>query len=316
MGRGKVGWLDPSLDSKNVGDQIIAESVQRVLMSLGLSMDQVIRLPTQRRLTRAERCRAVECDGFIVGGTNLLSSHLLRYRQWRLHPLDAKLYRQSVTLLGVGWWQYQGAPDIISSKVWGRILRPDGHSIRDAWSAQQLKRMGIESYRTSCPTMWELPEYPERSQVTGKRVVITLTDYNRNRASDKKLISTARANYEHVVAWPQGARDARYIKTLDPTVHVLPSGLSHLDDQLRGGSDYLGTRLHAGIRALQFGARSTVIEVDNRAREIGRDTGLPTVGRDEVGGTEAVFGERRVRLNIPHEEIDSWKRAAVGWLKC
>lgn len=43
--------------------------------------------------------------------------------------------------------------------------------------------------------------------------------------------------------------------------------------------DFVGTRLHGGIRALQKKKRSLIIAVDNRAIELGADTGLPVIDR-------------------------------------
>jgi hypothetical protein len=46
---------------------------------------------------------------------------------------------------------------------------------------------------------------------------------------------------------------------------------------LRYDVDFVGARLHGGIRALQRGRRTLTIALDNRAREIAGDTGMPVV---------------------------------------
>ena len=46
--------------------------------------------------------------------------------------------------------------------------------------------------------------------------------------------------------------------------------------------DFVGTRLHGGIRALQKGHRTLIIGIDNRAIEINRDTGLPVLNSEEM----------------------------------
>jgi hypothetical protein len=54
-----------------------------------------------------------------------------------------------------------------------------------------------------------------------------------------------------------------------------PSELAHVvPAELEG--------LAAGRRALQRGRRSLIVAIDNRAREMSRDFGVPTVGRAEV----------------------------------
>lgn len=44
-----------------------------------------------------------------------------------------------------------------------------------------------------------------------------------------------------------------------------------------------GTRLHAGIHALNYKVRSIILAVDNRATEMGRDVNLPVIQRSEIG---------------------------------
>jgi hypothetical protein len=95
---------------------------------------------------------------------------------------------------------------------------------------------------------------------------------------------------------------------------LLSPGVQALDAELAEGADYIGTRLHAGIRALQVGARSTIVVIDNRAAEIGRETGIPTVSRSLLDSDEALFGTRTVEVTMPHEEIDLWVSETRAWL--
>jgi len=50
--------------------------------------------------------------------------------------------------------------------------------------------------------------------------------------------------------------------------------------------DYVGTRLHGGIRCLIAGKRSLILEVDNRAAEIAKETGLPSLPRTDLANIE------------------------------
>jgi hypothetical protein len=43
--------------------------------------------------------------------------------------------------------------------------------------------------------------------------------------------------------------------------------------------DYIGTRLHGGSQMPSFKKKVMIIAIDNRAKEIGRETRLPTVSR-------------------------------------
>jgi hypothetical protein len=95
--------LDPSIVSANTGDQIIRGSVDRALLGV-VQISQT--LPTQISLTPAHRMSASQASLAIIGGTNLLSSNMPWYQQWKLGPRSIRALRGKVVLLGVGWWQY------------------------------------------------------------------------------------------------------------------------------------------------------------------------------------------------------------------
>jgi polysaccharide pyruvyl transferase WcaK-like protein len=310
-----IGLLDPSVGTRNAGDLIIRESVISVLRELGVQNSGMVVLPTQTRLSREQRRTASSCQKFIVGGTNLLTSHILGYHQWKLRPADLGIFRQNVTLLGVGWWQYQRPPDLITRTALRRVLRPNGHAIRDAWSSRQLATARVESANTACPTMWSLPDHPEGSMEPGRAVVVTLTDYNRSIDEDTRLLELLAESYAEVKVWPQGSKDLSYLRRINARFEVLGPGLAVFDKTLEEGSDYVGTRLHAGIRALQKGARTTIVTVDNRAREMAKDTGLPTVERDLSGADETLFGRRMLTLRIPRDAVQAWMDETRVWLE-
>ncbi|HJR34009.1 MAG TPA: hypothetical protein VJ817_03625, partial [Gemmatimonadales bacterium] len=72
--------------------------------------------------------------------------------------------------------------------------------------------------------------------------------------------------------------------------------------------DYVGNRLHAGIRSLQKGRRAIILEIDNRATEMGRDVGLPTVERTNFERLEQMIVEPlAIRVRPPLGEIARWK---------
>ena len=74
--------------------------------------------------------------------------------------------------------------------------------------------------------------------------------------------------------------------------------------------DYVGTRLHAGIRALSKGHRTIVISIDNRAKNIGKDTGLPVIEREdiEVLLQEKINSEFVTDIRMPINNIKKWKK--------
>ena len=73
--------------------------------------------------------------------------------------------------------------------------------------------------------------------------------------------------------------------------------------------DYIGTRLHAGIRALNKKRRTLVISIDNRARAIADDTNLPILERAKLKDrlSEEIYQERVAEIHIPENGIKRWK---------
>lgn len=311
-----IGILDPSLESPNTGDRIIREGVDAALEEIGVPAEAVIRFPTQRSLNKRERSMAADCAKFVLGGTNLLSSNMPWYMQWRLRPADLRFLDHNVLLLGVGWWQYQGAPNWFTRRLLTRVLASDApHSVRDSMTRRQLTHLDLDAINTSCPTMWGLPDRPEMAGSVSDSVVITFTNYNRVPELDARFLRAVQDVYPRVKLWPQHVDDRSYVNRLSSGVEVISEDLRAFEQALDDGADYFGTRLHAGIKALQRGRRSTIIAVDNRAAEIRRDTGLPVVSRSlEEPDRQFAFGSRDVVLSLPRDEIVTWRQACRSWL--
>ena len=306
-----LGLLDPSIDSKNSGDHIIREGVDRAMARLGATPADIVALTTRRKLSREELSAAAGARHVFVGGTNLLSSNMPWYRQWKLDGQLARHLSGSVSLLGVGWWQYQGRPNWYTARLLRRILGDAPQSVRDEYTREQLASIGVESINTCCPTMWDLPETPEAREARGERVVVTVTDYMRDVEADRTLLRRLSDAYEDVSLWPQGSKDHAYMRQLGVDVTMLGTSVGDFAAALDApGTDYVGTRLHAGVFALQRGVRSTILAVDNRANEISKDTGLPVIDRKQlVERWDFVLESRTVRLRIPHDAINAWCRA-------
>jgi polysaccharide pyruvyl transferase WcaK-like protein len=187
------------------------------------------------------------------------------------------------------------------------------HSVRDSYTEKKLKSIGINAINTACPTMWRLDNarLSKINSSKGKYAVITITDYNKNPQKDKALIDICINNYEEVYIWIQGVGDYRYIQDMERErkLNIIEPNLKAFDEVLENKDvDYIGTRLHAGIRALQKNKRTFIIAIDNRALELGRDFGLKTIKRDDVGNLEELINEKyKLQLNIPYENIQMWK---------
>lgn len=310
-----TAYLDPSLHSHNLGDTIIADSIAPIVSSLADSTS-LIRLPTQTYWGPGKLRRARGCGALIVGGTNLLTSHMRDYRQWKIRNYEASLLHGRALLLGVGWWQYQATPDKFTATLLKRILADTPHAVRDSYTKQQLESIGVDAINTGCPTMWSLPKRPERTTEMGRSVIFTLTDYLPDVDRDRRLVRLLNGLYRKVILWPQGRRDAVLAaemgfrgEVLAPTVAAFNAALG------REEIDYVGTRLHAGVRALQHGVRSTTLEIDNRAREIGRDSSLPTIRVEDLGRADNILTDSRtVELTLPTGEIQRWRASARAWI--
>lgn len=303
-----LGWMDPSINSRNTGDEIIADSVELELKRLCPNA-VVLRIPTQTWLSRKERKLLEVCQHFLVGGTNILNGNIPQYMQWKLDPHLLRAIAGRTSLLGVGWWQYNNEPSKLSSAIWRSVLGNGVHSIRDQYTVEVLSRIGIASHYTACVTMWQLPDKIEFTQDAPSKVLTTVTDYHRDPVRDSMLLKGLRERYDDVVAWPQSKRDEDYLRSLDRGIGILEPGLQSFNEALESGSyDFVGTRLHAGIRALQLGVKATIVAVDNRAPEISKTTGLPVITRQLTPADwRAVEDRSPLSLNIPRKYIDAWR---------
>ena len=198
---------------------------------------------------------------------------------------------------------------LLKTALSGRYI----HSVRDEYTKKQLELAGIRNVvNTGCPTMWRLTPALLSGIPTRKADVAlcTVTDYNRDPATDAQFLSTVKRLYRKVIIWPQGSKDIEYLSELRVDAEILPHSFDAFLEFLNSDVhfDYIGTRLHAGIRCLNARKRSIVIMVDNRAREISRDTGLACVARGDIPALEQwIRCPRPVELKLNTEAIAMWK---------
>jgi hypothetical protein len=308
----KIAILDTSVTSLNLGDQIIMDAARAVLGTLFPS-GFFVTLPTHEFLLWESYRVLRDCDYVFVCGSNLLKSRMLWRNQWKISPLDF-LIRRNCVLLGCGWWHYQRPPDLYSRCMLRRILcSRHRHSVRDAYSGRQLRAAGIDAVlNTACVTMWPLTaaHCAAIPHERAPRVVTTLTGYAADAAHDRAFIQSLRRHYGEVLLWPQQPEDVAYCASLDQAgVRLIPPSLAAFTDFLRNNHvDYVGTRLHGGIRALQLGKRALILAVDNRAVEIGADTQLPVVARKDTAAIERwIKTPAPTRIALPTEAIAAWR---------
>lgn len=308
-----ITLLDTAVASTNLGDAIIMEAVRHELADI-LSGPVVFTVATHEWMGQSRRLiRWSDCT--IAGGTNLLSSRMWFRGNWKVRPFDA-LLGLNVILMGVGWYQYQHAPDPYSRWLLRRLLsRNCLHSVRESYALKMLASIGItDAVNTGCPTIWSLSpagcaRLPKRK---ASAVLTAVNSYPRlkNPAADRRMIETLRKHYDTVYLWIQTHTDYTYARSLDSHLLFVDPSLAALDALLTSelDIDYVGVRLHAGIRAIQKGRRAIILEIDHRAREMGRDFGLPTVERTDFERLEQMIRQPLgISVRPPRREIDLWK---------
>ncbi len=313
----QICLLDTSISSRNMGDHIIVDSIKRELRAI-MPGAIFVNIPTHEYLGPESLKLLDSSHARIVCGTNLLASHMDEYKQWKIGGLEFSSLRE-LTLLGCGWWQYQDTPNQYTQLLLDAILSKSTiHSLRDSYTLRQLEFLsGRTLVNTSCPTLWQLtPDHLARIPETmGKHVVTTLTDYKADPTTDRFMLHHLSSRYTTVFLWLQGTGDYRYLQTLLPdlpkNIRPAPPTLEAYDELLTSelDLDYVGTRLHAGVRALQKGRRALILAVDNRAIEIARDTGLPCIPREEA----PTALESRIAtcsahdISLPTDAIELWR---------
>lgn len=309
--RDQIILFDPALASQNIGDEIISSSACKWLQPL-FRDEFVLHVSSHQKMSfRYKRYLNDSKLTFVLGSNLLKAGMLFGFRQWDVSLLDTFQINDAV-LVGCGWHTYERRIDPYSKFLYRRLLSSHYyHSVRDEYAKKKLEEMGITNVlNTGCATMWGFtPEYcatiPRKKASTA---VVTLTDYNQDPERDEQMLSILLRSYEKVSIWLQGNGDRGYASMLPSFTKcdVIPPTLDAFDAALeRDDTDYVGTRLHGGIRALQHGRRSLIVAIDNRAREMHKDFNIPVLEREEIGGLDGwICGEGVTDIHIPANEIE------------
>lgn len=306
--------IDPAVSAVNIGDEIISSSIREQMADI-LNDSFVTSISSHLPLSYIYKKAIGRCDYKFVCGSNLLMGKLNgRFKQWHIGYPDIGFLRGAITI-GAGWWQYNNKPNLYTKILYRSILSKDYiHSVRDNYTVQMLQKVGITNVlNTGCATMWNLtPEHcAEIPTKKSHSVVFTLTDYNKNQETDQALIDLLCESYETVYFWPQGVGDYDYFGTLKSPKEIImiPPNLKAYDELLeKEDLDFVGTRLHGGVRALQKKKRTIIIAIDNRAKEKQKDFNLVCVERSDLSALrERIEGEWQTDIHIPLENIKRWK---------
>ncbi len=312
-----IALYDTSVMSLNVGDEIINRSIYEQIAPI-FSEQQFIKASTHDGTSSIGIHYFNEAAERILCGSNILTGSFFSSAQWNVGPIDV-LRMKKITTLGVGWVDYQSKISLYTQLSYRYLLDSNRyHSVRDEYTKKKLQEIGIDNVlNTACPTMWKLtPEHCKRIRKhKASKVVFTITDYRQDPKNDKIMIDILCDNYKEVYLWLQGRGDSKYFSSLQlennkNKIKIIPPQLDLFDQILDEQEvDFVGTRLHAGIRSLQYGNRTIIVGIDNRAKEKKKDFNINVIERENVEKelSEVINSEFATEIIIPIKEIELWK---------
>lgn len=317
----RITILNTAIDTDNIGDEIIMYHVKKQISSYfnGFEIKEIAThtYPTDNEIEYMRTSRYV-----FVCGTNILSPRMELYSGWRFD--NRMIALDNVVLVGVGWWGYQNI-SAYTKFVYSHILANNVlQSVRDSQAEKNLRGIGVNNViNTNCLTTWGLDK--KSTSIPTKKsdsVILTLTGVYKQKEYDKYIIKSACKNYKRVLFFPQGLTDLEYFNKIvgkyKENIEVIDGTLAAYDKVLEDQDiDYIGSRLHGGIHALQKGRRSIIVVVDNRAREMGKDLNLPIIEiSDVIDNLDTMINsewETVIRNN--NENIAKWRNSIENALK-
>ena len=320
----KILLFDTAEGSENIGDSIIMDYCQQQLTDLFKdNLYWYDRIPTHLKIGKTAYHKNDEASYSFVCGTNILKLSIFKNRQWKIGLKDA-IHLKELTLLGTGWGNNNRYyKELYSKLIFRNILSKKYiHSVRNNYTKEMLEKIGITNVlNTSCPTMWNLSAEHCMSIPCKKanEVVTALSYYNPDIERDREMFQILNKNYSQIYLWLQQVGDYDYYKSLNlkVNVNIIKPFLSEYDKLLSNHEiDYVGSRLHGGIRALNFKRRSLIIGVDNRAAEISKDTNLPYIPRDNMENVDKwVNTFAKTEIYLPQDNIKEWKAQFHNFLQ-
>ena len=322
----KVLLLDTSVATLNIGDEIILDSIRENFPEL-FENNYIYSLPTHtlhfsllQKLLYRKKIRAYStADYKILCGTNALYTNMLRpLPSWNINIFNSSLVKNTICL-GVGIGLNSTSVNWYTRWLYSKVLSNKYiHSVRDEAAKIFLEKLGYLVYNTGCPTLWGMTSELCKRIPDSKSdsVVFTLTSYQADRTRDKAMVEILSKNYSHLYFWPQTIDDLGYLKSLTndlPTI-ISPNLLSY-DRFLDTEIDYVGNRLHGGIRALQHAKRTIIISIDYRAENMAKNYSLPIIKRENILEEleSKINSEWSIRIKgIDFNLIKQWKNQFIS----
>lgn len=312
--------FDTSIGSLNQGDEIIMESVVRELNPI-LKNRYIIKSTTHSPVITDKQslCKNSKMIAYndakykFIGGTNLLWRSLnYEWPEFNVNLLNCVPYKNSI-LIGAGSGKYRHEPDDYTKQLYNKVLSHDFiHSVRDNNTKEFLETLGFKAINTGCPTMWRFSEEfcAEIPTEKAKKVVFTLTFHKKDVTSDQRMLDILFDNYDEIYFWPQGINDFQYLgqlkcrgelKVVEPNLEAYRNLLQNND------IDYIGTRLHGGLFAMQHKKRTIIIVIDDRVRHMKQSYSLKTVERQDTYLLEHIINSKfRTNVDINYNNIKEY----------
>lgn len=313
--------LDTGIATQNIGDEIINDSIKRNWPEL-YEDNYIYRMPTHtppylwwQQLFFKKKMKAFDkADLKFLCGTNALYTNMFRpVPQWNLNLFNHKMYDGTI-LLGVGAGINSRRANLYTKHLYSKVLNREFiHSVRDDFTAKFLHDLGYKAINTGCPTLWGFVDdfCNDIPSQKSNRVVFTLTGYQPDIPNDKAMIDILSKNYDELYFWPQTLADLDYLNSLGHyNCSIVSPNLSSYDNILEQDVDYVGNRLHGGIRALQHKCRTIIISIDYRANNMRDKNSLPVIERSEIPSSLERWINRKQVIQITGIDstaINEWK---------
>lgn len=306
----QIGLMDTTVSDYNHGNQIIMDSVRKYINDI-IKNKFVMDLPCWDDLEGHALEAVSYCEYLFLGGTNLLSGDIENKKYIGINDSNLSQFENKVILMGVGWNDSDVEITPKTVEIYRKILKRDVlHSVRNKYTKEILEKIGITNVlNTGCPTLWSFTEEFCKKIPTQKAenalIMVSSWDFNR----DNYIAQIIKNNYRKIYAWVQQPSDYTYIKLLYPEAEIIGLSLEDLDVFLEKCKDvdYIGSRLHGGIRCLQKCKRCFIIPIDYRAVEMKKDFNLPVV--DNIYELEKyIISQYSTDIRMPFKEIEMWKK--------
>lgn len=316
--------FDTSVGTTNKGDDIIMNSAVQGLSEI-LDSNFVVNIPTHitpfswfqtKYWWKAKWVK--EADMKFICGTNLLWNTLFRpVNDLNINILNCDPLCNSV-LVGVGNSLLDKKIDWYTKRIYDKVLSHDYiHSTRDDETTEMLVKLGFKATTTGCVTLWGLtPKHCATiPSMKADEVVFTLTGPQRDDKRDQLMVDILKKNYSKRYFYVQTIWDMDYFRTLNglDDVEIISPDLKSYGTFLESHDvDYVGTRLHGGVFAMQHGKRSIIITIDNRARNINKVSNLNSLERNKINELDDLINSTIItNITMDYNKLNRWKNQFI-----